>query len=123
MTLATEAAVRPLHQASRLRVLVTSGDVRSPFFPDVPTFREAGVDLVQREWYGAFMPPRTTDVDLRATAQAARALLEDPEARETWERNSLTMEAGGPSALSQAMRAEHAYWARMVRASGFTPER
>ena len=50
---------------NRIRVLATSGETRSPFYPDVPTFAEQGVkEIVVSEWFGLFAPaatpPRTT---------------------------------------------------------------
>ena len=46
-------------KAGRIRVLATSDDKRSPFLPDVPTFREASYDLVATSWYGMFAPAKT----------------------------------------------------------------
>src|SRR5262245_5401404 len=48
-----------MHNAKRIRILAMSGAARSPFVPDVPTFREAGFDIEGTSWYGAFAPART----------------------------------------------------------------
>ena len=45
-----------MHKAGRIRVLATSDKARSPFLPDVPTFGEAGYNLVATGWYGMFAP-------------------------------------------------------------------
>lgn len=122
MALATENAARALHQAGKLRVLATTWERRSPFFAEVPTFRESGVVLTQREWFGAFMPARTAEAQIRGVANVLGGLVHDADVRDTWERTSLTLEANGPAALRDAMRLEHDYWGPVVRASGFTPE-
>ena len=48
-----------MHKAKRVRILATSGAARSPFVPEVPTFREAGFDIEGTSWFGAFAPART----------------------------------------------------------------
>lgn len=121
--LSTEAGARPLVQAGKLRVLATTWADRSPFYPQVPTFREQGLPvLTQREWFGAFMPPRAPAASVQAMAEALRGVLQEPEVRDTWERTGLLAEASGPAPLLAAMRSEHAQWAALVKASGFTPE-
>lgn len=122
MALGTESSARALQQAGRLRVVATAGDRRSAFFPEVPTFRESGIALAQREWFGTFMPARTPESQVRAMADAIRALTQEADVRDTWERISLTVDTSGPIALSEAMRSEHDFWGPVVRASGFTPE-
>jgi len=122
-TLSTEASTRPLVQAGRLRVLATTWAERSPFFPQVPTFREQGLPaLTQREWFGAFMPARAPAATVQAMADALRSGLQEADVRDTWERTGLLAEASGPAPLLAAMRSEHAQWAALVKTSGFTPE-
>jgi tripartite-type tricarboxylate transporter receptor subunit TctC len=41
----TTADLLEQHKAARIRVLATSDRQRSPFLPDVPTFKEAGYDI------------------------------------------------------------------------------
>lgn len=122
-TLSTEASARPLVQAGKLRVLATTWADRSPFFPQVPTFGEQGLPaLTQREWFGAFMPARTPAATVQTMADALRVVLQEADVRHTWERTGLLTEASGPAPLLSTMRSEHAQWAALVRATGFTPE-
>jgi tripartite-type tricarboxylate transporter receptor subunit TctC len=122
MALGTESAARALAQSGKLRMLATAGNRRSAFFLDVPTFVESGINLVQTEWFGAFMPVGTPVSHLQVLSNAIRALAKDSDVRDTWERNSLGVDASGPAALGEAMRSEHDFWGPVVRASGFTPE-
>lgn len=120
---ATEGSARALAQAGRLRVLATAGAERSPFFPQTPTFRELGLARVtQREWFGVFMPGRTPLPVAQAAADALRAVLQQPEVRDTWERTGLHVDSNSPAELQAAMRQEHDFWGPVVKASGFTPE-
>ncbi len=45
-----------MHKAGRIHILATSGRARSTFVPDVPTFTDAGYNLVASGWYGMFAP-------------------------------------------------------------------
>jgi tripartite-type tricarboxylate transporter receptor subunit TctC len=45
--------------AGSVKALATSGAQRNPMHPDVPTLREAGVDLELESWFGLFAPART----------------------------------------------------------------
>lgn len=46
----------PQHQAGKIRVLAVSGARRSSFAPDIPTFKESGLDLVATGWNTFFAP-------------------------------------------------------------------
>lgn len=121
--LSTESSARALQEAGKLRVLATTWSERSPFFPNCPTFHEQGFPaLTQREWFGAFMPAKTPASIVQAAAEAIRSAMQQADARETCERGGLLVEVNTPMQLLAAMRAESEFWARLVKASGFTPE-
>jgi tripartite-type tricarboxylate transporter receptor subunit TctC len=123
VALATESAARPLQQAGKLRVLATSWADASPFFPQAPTFAKAGLkSLTQREWFGAFVPAKTSPAVVQSLADAVRDALGEPDVRETWEKLSLVVESNTPAQLASALRSEHDFWGPLVRGSGFTPE-
>ena len=48
-------------EAGTLRALGIMADERSPYFPDVPTFREQGVDWKLAGWRGVGVPKDTPD--------------------------------------------------------------
>jgi len=58
-------------------VLAVSGDKRLPSLPDVPTFKESGVDLTMTLWRGVAAPKGTPDAVIarleRAFVQAAES--------------------------------------------------
>lgn len=123
MGVGTEGAARAPAQGGRLRVLATTWDHASPFFPQAPGFRDAGMPgLDQREWFGVFAPARSSPAQVAAVADVLRALPRDADVVETWERAGLVMDVSGPAALAAAMRAEYEFWGPVVKASGFTPE-
>lgn len=123
MALGTESAARAFGQGGRLRVLATSWARRSPFFPDVPTFQEQGVnDLVVREWFGLFMPAATPSGIVQAVADSVRATVARADVRETFDRLAVMAESSTPVELRNMLRDELAAWGPRVKAAGFTPE-
>jgi tripartite-type tricarboxylate transporter receptor subunit TctC len=46
----------PQHESGKLRILAVSSALRSPLAPNVPTFKEAGLDLVATGWNTFFAP-------------------------------------------------------------------
>lgn len=52
--------VYTLVQAGKLKVLAVQADKRSPYFPDVPTVKEQGVDHVSAFWWTGISFPKGT---------------------------------------------------------------
>ena len=101
----------------------TSGTERSRSLPSVPTFGELGLPrLVQNEWFGAFMPARTSPAVVTAASEAVRRALSEGDVRDTWQRVALSVHTATPAELQRTLRTEHDFWGPIIRGSGFTPE-
>jgi len=56
------ASPLPYHRSGAVRVLAVNSAQRFAQLPDVPTFREAGINMpVRGSWYGLFVPRKTPD--------------------------------------------------------------
>lgn len=74
-------AAQPLLKAGKLKALAVNGDVRSSIAPDLPSFKEVGIDVFIRAWFGMFAPAGTPrEIVERLNAVAAKTLA-DPEFR------------------------------------------
>ncbi|RVT90603.1 tripartite tricarboxylate transporter substrate binding protein [Rhodovarius crocodyli] len=76
MYIGTPSTVRGLVAGGELRALAVTSGERSPFLPEVPTIREAGVEgVVAENWTGIVAPARTpAEVVRRWNAELNRAL-------------------------------------------------
>jgi len=110
------------HKRGDLRVLATAGDKRSPTFPDVPTFKEQGVDLVASPWYALFAPSGTPSDVIQKLSKAATATIQDPVIYKKLMDMELEPTGYGPDRLAQIMKADYEKWGPPIRASGFTPQ-
>ena len=75
------AAPLPQHQKGLLRILAVNTEQRSSQAPEVPTFREAGLDVPARgSWYGLFVPRNTPSEVIAKVEKLMVSLAADPEA-------------------------------------------
>jgi tripartite-type tricarboxylate transporter receptor subunit TctC len=71
------------HKAGKIRILATSGPERSPYTPDVATYREQGFgELMMREWFGFFAPAGTPEPVREALNSALRAAMSQQDVRD-----------------------------------------
>lgn len=117
----TLGSLLPLHHAGRLRIIATTGDVRSPFLPDVATFVESGFkDLVFKEWIGVFLPGQAAPDVVSKSNQALRAAVAAPEIVEVLAAQAQELTPSSPEELAALLRKDTETWRQRVQAVGFT---
>ena len=93
-------------QAGRLRPIAIAAEERHPLAPDVPTFREKGVDLVFGSWFGYFLPAGVPAPIQARLSEALRKATQDPAVREKILKTGLRMNAGTPQQFAEFLDAE-----------------
>ncbi len=112
-----EGLLRQQRAAGRLRILATSGQQRSTYLPDVPSFVEQGYpDLVVREWFGFFMPGRVSPAVLESSSQALRAALAQPALVTAFAESGMDAVSSSPAEMVARIGAEQRYWEPLIRA-------
>lgn len=112
----------PYLKSGKLRVLAVSGDKRSPFAPDVPTYREQGLPITVREWYGFFLPARATPQTLRRAAAYLQPALAKPDVISSLAQVGMEVQSSTPEALAALLKADAEEWRVLIRQIGFTAE-
>jgi tripartite-type tricarboxylate transporter receptor subunit TctC len=115
------ADIGTLVRSGKARLLAVSGEKRAAAFPDVPTFRESGYDLVALPWYAMFAPAGTPQPLIDKYSQAAIAAMHDPALRDKLEQMGLEPTGLGPQELAKILKADYEKWGPVIRASGFKP--
>jgi len=115
------ADIRPLVESGKAQLLAVAGEQRDPMFPQVPTFREQGYDLVAQPWYALFAPAGTPPAVVERLAQAAAAAVKDPATRQRLIDMGLNPTGLGPAQLGKIMQDDYDRWGPVIRASGFKP--
>ncbi|MFY3328900.1 Bug family tripartite tricarboxylate transporter substrate binding protein [Achromobacter xylosoxidans] len=83
MFFATASPLVPQVQQGQLRVLALTGRQRSPILPDVPTFKELGVDMTMTQWYGLAAPAGTPPAVVKVLSEHLSRALADPAVQNT----------------------------------------
>ena len=117
-TLETEL---PHHEAGKIRVLASSGARRSPYAPNIPTFREAGLDLVATGWNAFFAPASMPAARVDALSEAIQAVMCEPATRTAFAASQMTPVTSTRQQSEAMLRAYRAQWAPVVRKSGYQP--
>ena len=109
----------PFIQDGQTRVLAVTSSRRSPLFPDVPTFGEAGVrDFSASAWYGVFGPPGLPRPIVETLQAAIDQALARPDVKARLEALSFTITPGGSDVLAAKVASELKTWAQVVDANG-----
>jgi tripartite-type tricarboxylate transporter receptor subunit TctC len=105
-----------------VRILAVTGETRTKALPDVPTLREAGINIAADAFFGLYGPAgMAPDVVARIDRAVAEAL-RSPEVQEKIYSFGLVPNHAGPAALA-ATQAEHLKrWEAPIKASGFKAE-
>ncbi|WP_447920274.1 Bug family tripartite tricarboxylate transporter substrate binding protein [Achromobacter aegrifaciens] len=83
MFFATASPLVPQVQQGQLRVLALTGGQRSPLLPDVPTFKELGIDMTMTQWYGLVAPAGTPPQVIKVLSDNLSRVLKDPAVQNT----------------------------------------
>lgn len=107
----------------RVKVLATTGAERSPFTPNVPTFKELGYDnMVLNEWFGIFAPVGTPAATVeRVNALVVRAV-SDPQVQNRFKTMGYTPFHLPSADTLRQFEADQKLWQPVVQASGFKVE-
>lgn len=112
-----------LHRAAKVRILATSGAVRSPLLREVPTFREQGYPSIEATaWHAVYAPARTPQPVVEKLSAAIVAAVNSPELRENFIAMGLVPTGTTPQVLASIIAADTARWRPIVKAAGFTGE-
>jgi len=115
--------VLPHVQSGALRALATTGPHRSPYLPDVPTFKDLGYpDLEALEWFGIFVPARTPADIVAKLNFAVRSALKIDEVASGLSKLSVQATGSSPDEFAHLLKSDFARWGRIVQASGFKVE-
>jgi tripartite-type tricarboxylate transporter receptor subunit TctC len=80
-----------INNKERVRPLAVAMEKRHPLLPDVPTFKELGVDLVDGAYRGIGVPKSTSPEARKKLSDLWRALNNDPEMKELAAKNGFEL--------------------------------
>ncbi len=116
MQFATVAQALPQYKAGQLRALAISSAERYASVPEIPTFREQGIDLVTTEWYGLLAPAGTPRPIIDKLNAEMKRIMATPDLGERLMAIELTHST--PEELGDFIKGETARWAPLIKKLG-----
>lgn len=103
--------------AGTVKILAVSTARRSPYLPDVPTLREAGIDVEADGWNGLISPGKTLKPIIDTISKDVAEIMNRPEGREKLAAQLMAPVGSSPEELRARMDGEIARWAPVIQAA------
>ncbi len=106
-------------KGGKLRALAVASDKRLAVLPDVPTFKEAGMDgMIASAWYGIMVPAKTPPDIIARLNQAINKVLKMPEVRQRLTEMGAEIGGGTADEFGRFAQSELKRYEGIVRMSG-----
>lgn len=102
-------------QAGRVTAMAIAAHQRHPSAPEIPTFKELGMDFISGTWFGLLAPAGTPDKVVTQINADFRQALADPEVRSQVAKTGLMVNASTPEAFGQFLSQEEARLRQLVQ--------
>jgi len=111
-----------LHKAGKIRIVAVSGERRSPLVPDVPTLKEAGIDLSSSTSTGLFGPARMDPAFVTRLHAAVQPIFTNAATQEKLAQQGMVPWPRTGEQLAASLAEERKRFEALVKASGLQPE-
>ena len=122
MLITGTGAMTEMHKVGKLRLLATSGLVRTPLVGDVPTFKETGLDVEVVNSVGLFGPARMPRDLVARLAAVIDGMLGNADQRSRLLAMGMTPLPMAAPELAASLVQDRKRYASLVKQSGFVPE-
>ncbi|WP_164868017.1 Bug family tripartite tricarboxylate transporter substrate binding protein [Rhodovarius crocodyli] len=114
------SAVTELVRAGRLKAIAVTGPERVQAFPEVPTLREQGLDIVSMGWFGVQAPAGTPEPIIAKLATTLTSILREPDVHARILNGGAVPTIMTPEETRAFMAAETARWQPVIAATGLS---
>lgn len=99
----------------RIRVVGVAADERIKALPDVPTFKEQGIDVSASNWFGVIGPAGLPADVVNTLNTAVNKALQNPEFKQLVESQGSTVVGGTPEDFRRFIDSETELWNAVIR--------
>jgi len=111
-------AVTPHAGSGKLKILAVSTAKRSAFLPDIPTLKEAGIDVEADAWNGLIAPAALPPAMVTRINREVVEMIKTPEAREKLATQLMEPVGSSPAEFRAWIATEIGRWGPVIRAAG-----
>jgi tripartite-type tricarboxylate transporter receptor subunit TctC len=111
-------SVLPHAATGAVKMLAVTSPRRSSLLPDVPTLKEANIDVEAEAWNGLIAPAGTPETVLAKIHRAVVDVLDEPDVRAKLNAQLMEPAANSPAAFRALIEAEIARWTPVIKAAG-----
>ncbi len=104
-------------QAGKMRALAISGPARAQAVPDIPTFKEQGIEFGESSWYALFAPKGTPKEIIAKVNADMERILAMPDVKEKSVTLGYRYVGGSPEKLDAFLKGEIAKWAEVAKSA------
>lgn len=119
------ATAEAQYKGGQVRIFGVTGPQRFPVLPDIPTFKEQGIDLGGVDdgvWFGLAAPAGTPPAIVAKLNAGVNRALADPTVRARIEAANFRPEGGEPAVLGKLIKDHSIFWADLLRKAGIEPK-
>jgi len=121
LTLTSLSSAKAGIDAGKLKALAVASSERSPLTPGLPTIAESGVPGYNvSSWFGMFGPANLAPAVMDRLSSAIKQMSVDPRFVAAMVPQGMSIVAGSPAELREAMRADSKKWAEVIKRVGIT---
>lgn len=111
-----------MHKSGRIRIVAVSGEKRSPLVPEVPTLREAGLNVTIQNSAALYGPAKLPREMVDRIHAALMPIMQKPEALDKMAAQGMVPFPMNGSQLAAWLAEERKRYEALARASGYVPE-
>ncbi len=110
-------AVTPHLASGEVKILAVSTPERSPLLPDVPTLKQAGIDVEAEAWMGLIAPASTPEAIVTKIAREVADVIATRDVRDKLAAQLMDPIPSSPAAFRARIDADIAHWSPVIKAA------
>ncbi len=124
MLFGTVHSMRPLEQSGKVRFLAVTGAARNPIAPEIPTFKEQGIDIMDGvdAWYAVLAPGRTPPDLVARLNKDFVEVMNSEDVRTALAKQGLSVRTNTPVQFAALVKSDMARWKKVVTDARITAD-
>ena len=122
MMISTVQSMRGFAQAGKVRMLAVTGLTRNPLTPDVPTFREQGITVMDNvdSWFAVMAPAHTPPEAVERLNRDFIEAINSADVKSQLEAQGLSVRTSTPAQLGALVKSDLLRWQKVITDAGIT---